>query len=132
MVAEMIALYAITTGIVGVPLKPEEMAPPGGVYLVGWFGDDPVAGGGVRLVAPDIAEIKRMYIRPPYRGRGWARGLLGALEVEAARLGARIVRLDTGSKQLLAKGLYQRSGYTEIGNWNHNAQAAYWGEKHLD
>lgn len=113
------------------PLQPEEMAAPTGAYLVGWDGDQPVAGGGVRLLTPEIAEIKRMYVRPAFRGRGLARMLLGALEGEAVRLGATIVRLDTGPKQARAQGLYERSGYHEIGNWNANPDAAYWGEKPL-
>jgi GNAT superfamily N-acetyltransferase len=131
MVTEMLALYEITTGRIGVPLEPEELAPPTGVYLVGWIGDEAAAGGGVRMVEPDVAEIKRMYVRPGFRGRGVARVLLGALEAEALRLGACVARLDTGPKQPLAQGLYERSGYDPIGNWNDNPHAAYWGEKRL-
>ncbi|MDQ1365623.1 MAG: hypothetical protein QOE57_1665 [Acidimicrobiaceae bacterium] len=131
MVAEMLALYEITTGVIGVPLVPEELGPPSGVYLVGWIDDQPAAGGGVRMVGAGVGEIKRMYVLPSFRGRGLARPLLGALESEAVRLGARVARLDTGPKQPLAKGLYERSGYSEIGNWNNNPHAAYWGEKRL-
>jgi GNAT superfamily N-acetyltransferase len=131
MVAEMLELYEITDGRIGVPLEPEELAPPGGVYLVGWMGDEPAAGGGLRLVTPEIAEIKRMYVRPPFRGRGLARALLESLERAAVRLGAAVARLDTGPKQARAQGLYERSGYREIGNWNDNPHAAYWGEKRL-
>ncbi len=131
MVAEMLALYEITDRMIGVPLEPEELAPPGGIYLVGWMAGQPAAGGGVRMVTPEIAEIKRMYVRPVFRGQGLARALLDALEGEAARLGARIARLDTGPRQPLAQGLYQGSGYREIGNWNNNPDATFWGEKRL-
>lgn len=131
MVAEMLALYRIADGRIGVPLEPEELGPPTGIYLVGWAGGEAVAGGGLRLVTPEIAEIKRMYVRPPFRGRGLARALLGALEASAINLGATFARLDTGPKQPLAQGLYERSGYQAIGNWNNNPDAAYWGEKHL-
>lgn len=86
----------------------------------------------VHLGAPvRVAEIKRMYVRPRYRGRGLARALLMALEREAVGIGATVARLDTGPKQALAMGLYARSGYREIGNWNGNPHATYWGEKHL-
>ncbi len=132
MVAEMKSLYRIPEDrMIGVPLHPEEMAPPSGVYLVGWEGDHPAAGGGVRLIGPEMAEIKRMYVRPPFRGRGRARALLEALEREAGRLGAVIVRLDTGPRQPQAQGLYERSGYRAIGNWNANPDASFWGEKRL-
>jgi GNAT superfamily N-acetyltransferase len=132
MVAEMRALYAIADGVIGVPLEVEELAPPGGVYLVGWVGDQAAVGGGLRLVAPEVAEMKRMYVRPSFRGRGLARALLGALETEAVRLGASLARLDTGPKQSVAQGLYERSGYAQIGNWNQNPHAAFWGEKRLN
>jgi GNAT superfamily N-acetyltransferase len=131
MVTEMRELYGITGPNVGVPLEPEELGPPGGAYLVGWIGPDAVAGGGVRLITPRLAEIKRMYVRPGFRRQGIGRGLLGALEGEAVRLGATMVRLDTGDKQPEAQVLYERSGYRPIGNWNNNPHAAYWGEKEL-
>jgi GNAT superfamily N-acetyltransferase len=76
-----------------------------------------------------LAEIKRMYIRPRSRGQGVGRALLAALEQAAADLGADTVRLDTGAKQPLAEGMYERSGYRKIGNWNDNPHASYWGEK---
>jgi len=129
-VAEMRELYAIT-GPIGVPLEPEELAPPSGSYLVGWIDGEAAAGGGLRLLNPELAEIKRMYVRPAFRGQGLARALLAALEGEARRLGAGTARLDTGAKQTLAAGLYERSGYRRIGNWNNNPHAAYWGEKAL-
>lgn len=124
-------LYGILGAVVGVPLEPSELAPPAGVYLVARAGAEVVAGGGLRLVTPEMAEIKRMYVRPQYRGRGVARVLLSALETEALRLGAHIARLDTGPQQPHALGLYRRSGYVEIDDWNQNPHATYWGEKRL-
>ena len=131
MVAEMMALYEIRERSIGVPLSLEELAPPNGVYLVGWAGAEPVAGGGVRMVTADIAEMKRMYVISAFRGQGIAKALLKALEREALRLGAHTARLDTGPKQPVAQRLYERSGYRPIGNWNHNPDASYWGEKAL-
>ena len=131
MVTEMLELYGITGPTIGVPLEPEELGPPTGAYLVGWIGPDAVAGGGVRLITPGLAEIKRMYVRPGFRGQGIGRGLLGSLEGAAVQLGATLVRLDTGSKQPEAQALYERSGYRAIGNWNNNPHAAFWGEKEL-
>lgn len=131
MVAEMRELYSIAGAVVGVPLEPSELGPPAGVYLVARSGAEVVAGGGLRLVTPHIAEIKRMYVRPEYRGHGVGRALLAALEAEALPLGAHIARLDTGPKQPYALGLYRRSGYVDIDNWNQNPHATFWGEKHL-
>jgi GNAT superfamily N-acetyltransferase len=130
MVAELHALYQIT-GPIGVPLEPAELGPPTGSYLVGWVADDAAAGGGLRLITPAVAEIKRMYVRPAFRRQGIGRALLAALEAEAMRLGASVVRLDTGSKQGFAEALYEQSGYLPIASYNDNPHAAYWGEKRL-
>ena len=65
------------------------------------------------------------------RGRGVARALLAALEGAARERGYAVVRLDTGPKQQHAMALYASAGYVEIGNFNANPIATYWGEKRL-
>jgi len=112
-------------------LVPAELRPPSGAYLVGWEGDLAVAGGGVRSLVAELAEIKRMYVRPAGRSRGVAASLLVALESTASDLGYRRVRLDTGPLQVHAQRLYRRSGYVEIAPYNDNPFASYWGEKIL-
>ena len=72
-----------------------------------------------------------MYVVPTARRRGAARALLVALEGAARDLGYATVRLDTGPRQPHAKALYAASGYVEVGNYNGNPYAAYWGEKRL-
>ena len=59
---------------------PEDMAPPGGRFLVGYDDGEAVAIGGVRPLGPDVAEIKRMYVAPGARSRGVGRALLAALD----------------------------------------------------
>lgn len=130
MVAEMRELYDVT-GHVGVPLELAEMAPPGGAFVVGTVGDDPVAGGGLRTIAEGVGEVKRMYVHPDWRGCGVGRRLLEAIETEARRLGLVRLRLDTGPAQPGARHLYESAGYAAIGNYNANPHAAFWGEKPL-
>ncbi|MHB8504333.1 MAG: GNAT family N-acetyltransferase [Acidimicrobiales bacterium] len=118
---------------IGVPLERSELAPPGGVYLVGrTVTGEVVAGGGLRTIAPGIGEIKRMYVVPALRGGGLGRRLLAALEAWARdELHLERTRLDTGPGQPGARSLYERSGYRGIGNYNANAHASFWGEKSL-
>jgi GNAT superfamily N-acetyltransferase len=114
------------------PLNGAELRPPGGSYLVGYDGTGAVAGGGVRRLEEGVAEIKRMYVRPGSRSRGVARALLAALEESARTLGYRVVRLDTGPKQVHALALYRSTGYREVPPYNDNPFASFWGEKALD
>jgi GNAT superfamily N-acetyltransferase len=111
---------------------PEELSPPGGAFMVGYVDDRPVCCGGVKRLDERICEIKKMFIVTERRGQGIARALLRALEDEARRLGYETARLDTGPKQLNARGLYESEGYLEIEDFNGNPVAAFWGEKPLD
>lgn len=131
MVAELHTMYGAVDGRIGVPLHVDELAPPGGRYLVGRVGSEVVAGGGLRTLSPGTGEIKRMYVVPAWRGRGVARYLLAALESEAAAMGLGRVRLDTGPKQAGARHLYLSAGYVEIDDYNANPHASFWGEKLL-
>ena len=132
MVVDLIPLYGRIDGSDAPRGLPEDFSPPGGVFLVG-FDDDgtPVCGGGVKRLADDLGEIKRMYVVPPARGRGLARELLVGLEDAARQLGYRRVRLDTGPKQPHAERMYRTAGYVEIPDYNGNPHASFWGEKHL-
>jgi ribosomal protein S18 acetylase RimI-like enzyme len=83
-------------------------------YLVGVVSGRAVACGALQALDPATAEIKRMYVRPAYRGRGIARQLLDALEELAFRAGNSVLRLETGAYLPSALALYRSSGYTEI------------------
>jgi putative acetyltransferase len=73
--------------------------------------DGPAVGcGGVALFA-DYAEVKRMYSQPSARGRGVGKALLRRLEKEARLAGKAVLRLETGTRQPEAIGLYQASGF---------------------
>jgi GNAT superfamily N-acetyltransferase len=131
MVAEMNELYGDIEGEHIPSAKPGDFAQPAGTFLVGFAGSGAVCAGGIKRLDHDAAEIKRMYVVPAARRRGVARLLLAALEGAARDRGYRLVRLDTGPRQPHAAALYASAGYVEIGNYNANPLAAYWGEKRL-
>jgi GNAT superfamily N-acetyltransferase len=110
---------------------PAELSPPGGSFVVGYIDGEAGCCGGVKRLDDRVCEIKKMYVIPARRGQGVARRLLYALEDSARELGYEIARLDTGPKQLNARGLYESEGYTEIADFNGNPIAAFWGEKPL-
>ncbi len=67
--------------------------------------------GGTLLVAGEYGEIKRMYVRPAFRGSGFGRRILDHL-VEHARIeGFGLVRLETGIHQREAIALYEAMGF---------------------
>lgn len=131
MTAELQTLYGDPDRLARPHLDPSEMLPPTGTYLVGWVGDQAVAGGGLRKLTERTAEIKRMYVDRAWRGKGIAAVLLEGLEDVARELGYRALRLDTGALQPHARRLYERAGYRSITPYNDNRYAAFWGEKML-
>jgi ribosomal protein S18 acetylase RimI-like enzyme len=112
-------------------VTPGEMAPPAGVFVLVEVDGRPVAGGGVRRLGDGVGEIKRMFVLPEARGRGFGRRLLDALEAAAADLGYRRLRLDTAQSMTTAIAMYRRAGYKEIPDYNGNSYASFWGEKEL-
>jgi putative acetyltransferase len=95
-------------------LAATEVAEGAGAFVVAWLDGKPAGCGAVRLPSPDRAELKRMYVRPPHRGRGLAKAILTTLEDRAAALGAKTVVLETGIYQPAAIGLYESAGYAKV------------------
>jgi GNAT superfamily N-acetyltransferase len=110
---------------------PEELSPPGGVFIVGYQGEAPVCCGGLKRLPDGACEIKKMFVLESARGRGVARELLVELERRARALGYRVARLDTGPRQPRAQRMYERAGYVAIENFNANPVASFFGEKQL-
>lgn len=80
--------------------------------------NQPAACGGVQFFTenhPPYGELKRMYVRPAFRGRGLAKRLLQHFEEVAATQQIATLRLETGIHQTEAIQLYERSGYQRIG-----------------
>ncbi|PRY24077.1 GNAT family N-acetyltransferase [Pseudosporangium ferrugineum] len=86
----------------------------GVAYLVVIVGGRAVACGAWQALGPGAAELKRMYVRPAYRGRGIARQLIVALEEEALAADRPVLRLETGTYLPAAIALYRSAGYTPI------------------
>ncbi len=100
---------------------PGKYGPPDGALLLA-RADDAAAGTvALRQLAPQICEMKRLYVRPAYRGLRTAEGLsLGraltiGIVAEARALGYRRLRLDTiAGKMEAAVKLYRSMGFVDI------------------
>ena len=74
----------------------------------------PAGCGGVKLVGTEYGEVKRMYVRPQFRGLGLAALMLDHLADYAQRHGVRVLRLETGIHQQAAIRLYEGMGFQQI------------------
>jgi ribosomal protein S18 acetylase RimI-like enzyme len=90
-------------------------------FFVARYAEQPAGCGGVQLFPaegrgqPDpYAELKRMYVRPAFRGLGLGQQMLEHLADHARSQGAALLRLETGIHQRAAIGLYERWGFRRI------------------
>lgn len=85
--------------------------------LVGYVHGEPVACGCFRALGDGCVEMKRMFVAPGHRGRGYGGAVLRALEEWAAELGFAGAILETGKGQPEAIGLYRKMGYVPTENY---------------
>jgi GNAT superfamily N-acetyltransferase len=110
---------------------PADLMPPNGVLLLARVDGEAAGLGGVRHLNTDIAEVKSMYVAPPFRGTGLGRQILARLDEIARENGCRAVRLDTSDYLTPAVGLYRSAGYREVPAYNENPKADLWFERAL-
>jgi GrpB-like predicted nucleotidyltransferase (UPF0157 family)/GNAT superfamily N-acetyltransferase len=111
---------------------PPELVPPNGVLLLARVAGAPAGLGGVRYLDTEFAEVKSMFVSPPFRGTGLARRILAELEEIARSRGCQSIRLDTSSYLAPAVALYRAAGYHEVPPYNSNPKADLWFERTLE
>ena len=85
--------------------------------VVVYLGGNAAGCGALKVFDRDALEVKRMYTRPEYRGRGVAGLVLGNLEQWAAADGFARCVLETGRRQPEAIALYEKHGFRRIPNF---------------
>jgi GNAT superfamily N-acetyltransferase len=91
---------------------PGRYAPPTGCLLWARCGGDPAGCVALRQIGEDLCEMKRLFVRPAFRGRGIGRAMANAIVEQARRIGYKRMRLDTVLEPALS--LYRSLGFREI------------------
>ena len=113
---------------------PGHYAPPHGRLLLAMENDQVAGCIALRRIGDGIGEMKRLYVRPEFRGKGLGRMLTEAI-IEAARdLGYQRLRLDTlPGKMDQAIAMYRSLGFKDIERYYNNPyEAAAFMELSLD
>ncbi len=96
---------------------PGVYAEPRGTLLLARIGAAAVGCAGIKPVGEDVAELKRLFVRPEGRGRKIGEALTTA-SIEAARLrGYARLRLDTLPSMTEARAIYSRLGFKDVEPW---------------
>jgi len=97
--------------------QPKDALSERSAFLIARLGVRVVGCGALRPLTHDVAEIKRMFVVPECRGRGYAKLILRELERVARQAGFTMVRLETADRQPEAIRLYEHAGYHHIPNF---------------
>ena len=92
----------------------EKLIRQGVAFFVTWVDGAAAGCGGVQLVGTEYGELKRMFVRPRFRGLGLGKLMLDHLAAHAQQHSVTVLRLETGIHQTEAIGLYEGWGFTRI------------------
>lgn len=94
---------------------PGDYSPPDGRLLLA-VDDGQIAGCiAIRRIGPETCEMKRLYVRPAFRGRGLGRELASVIIEDARKIGYKKMRLDTLPRRMQqAVSMYHALGFKEI------------------
>ena len=99
---------------------PGEYVPPRGALLLARHGEALAGCVAMRPLGRADAEIKRLYVRPPYRGSGLGHALVEDIIERARRQGYARLKLDTLPTMDSAQRLYERMGFADTARYNEN------------
>jgi len=97
---------------------PSPYVPPHGILLIARIGGEVAGCVALRQLDSRTGEMKRLYVRPPFRSWGLGRWLVEAVIQAARTAGYAALRLDTLAHMTAAQGLYRTLGFSEIAAYN--------------
>ena len=103
---------------------PGDYAPPAGRLLLAEYEGKLAGCVALHKIDDEVCEMKRLYLRPAFRGKGLGRVLAEEILRQARAIGYRKLRLDTVEPVMKdAVAMYRRLGFREIAPYRENPMA---------
>ena len=93
---------------------PGKYAPPEGALLLATVSGEAAGTVALRKLDAITCEMKRLYVKPAFRGHGVGRALVEGIIQKACARGCKEVKLDMLPKSTVARGIYERMGFKPI------------------
>ena len=101
---------------------PGKYARPSGGLIIAKYDGDIVGCAAVRKLEDGVCEMKRLFVRDQFRGKGIGKALAVRIIEDARKIGYKKMRLDTdGQKMFKAMAIYRTLGFKEIEAYYHNS-----------
>jgi ribosomal protein S18 acetylase RimI-like enzyme len=100
---------------------PGDYAPPTGRLLLATLENQSAGCAGLHKLDQEVCEMKRLYVRPQFRGKGLGRALAERVIANAREIGYKQLRLDTVEPMMQAAvSMYRTLGFKEIESYRPN------------
>ena len=99
---------------------PGDYARPAGRLALAFQGNEVAGCGALRPLSSDVCEMKRLYVRPAFRGKGAGGAMIDALISSAREIRYQRMRLDTLPSMASATAIYRSLGFKEIAPYRAN------------
>jgi putative acetyltransferase len=99
---------------------PGQYCSPRGCILLAEYENQPAGCVALRPLSGEICEMKRLYVRPQFRGLGIGKALAEAIIEQARKIGYTLMRLDTVGAMKVARALYQSLDFKQISQYMDN------------
>ena len=110
----------------------EKLLREGVVFFITHYEGRLAGCGGIKMFGAEYGEVKRMYVRPVFRGKGLGKAMLNHLAQYARLKDVDLLRLETGIYEVEAIGLYEGFGFqrrSPFGEYVEDSNSVYFEKK---
>ena len=104
----------------------KDLKPPEGIFYILLVEGNVAGMGAIKKLSDKVGELKSMYIRSQYRGKGYGKKMVAKLLETGGEFGWSAFRLDTSKFMVAAQHIYRLAGFVECDKYPGSDVSAQW------